>query len=200
MISFSEDILQVHRWIRILDIILGIVGIILGIFVIVIMSIPGIFFLFVPHITNITELILLWLVGIGLILFGLIVIIKGFIIKRISLLSKILYTVSGLLLIIFGGLAYTYPILTEFMIFLLMFIGIIIYGIIFVLRSLLDSEKTLGRRLLLFIIDFLLIAIAIPGAIYWSIWTQPLLLILLGIALTINGLFRIIIGVISEIY
>lgn len=172
----------------------------MGIFVIVIMSIPGIFFLFVPHITNITELILLWLVGIGLILFGLIVIIKGFIIKRISLLSKILYTVSGLLLIIFGGLAYTYPILTEFMIFLLMFIGIIIYGIIFVLRSLLDSEKTLGRRLLLFIIDFLLIAIAIPGAIYWSIWTQPLLLILLGIALTINGLFRIIIGVISEIY
>ncbi|MFX0079937.1 MAG: hypothetical protein ACFE8O_11920 [Candidatus Hermodarchaeota archaeon] len=196
----SEDITQVPRWVRILDILIGIVGILLSVFVLIIILLPGFIFLFIPHAITITELMLVWIIGIDLILFGLPIIVKGFVIKEITTGSKVLYVIGGLLLIITGGLAYTYPILIESMILLLMSIGFIIYGFILVFRVYIYSKAVMGRKLVLILIGLIIIAVSITAVIFWSTWTMSLLLMFLGIESIISGMSRLIIGLIVEIY
>jgi uncharacterized membrane protein HdeD (DUF308 family) len=187
----SEDFEWVPTWVRALDVIFGIIAMILGIIILTSAAFPAGF---------LTELLLIWFVGIALILFGLVTFIRGFIMKGLSAAARFLYIIGGIIIIVLGALAFTAPLLTELLIILLMAIAVFIYGVILIIRGLLDTEAKGGRRFLAFIIGLFLIGISIPAMIYWTTWGVALLLIFLGITLIIWGLFRILIGLTAEIY
>ena len=175
----SED----ASWIRAFDVIVGIIGIALGTIVLTSAVFPF----------PLTELILVWMVGIGLFFFGLLTLIRAFMMK-VPMLRKILWMIAGLLLIIFGLLAFAIPIIAQALIVMLMGLGIVIYGVIVLLMGFMDPEATGGQKTVAILMGLFMVIVGILVIVYWATWGTAILIAFISIWLLVNGTWRLLQG------
>ena len=180
---------EVPIWLRALDVIVGIIMVVLGIWVIWGLIDP----------TVLIGLALMQLLGIILIIWGIWRLIKAILAKELAMMSRLLLIIGGILLLIFGGLTFAVPLLTQDLIAILFSIGLIIYGIIVLFVSLMNNEVAGWGRWLGVILGFFLI---ILGGIFLFNWfaAAAFLYLLLAIALLIGGFVRIVYGISGSYY
>ena len=179
----------VPTWLRALDVIIGFIMVILGIWVI-------------WGLIDSAILIGLWvmqILGIILIIWGIWTIIKIFLYKEATMGYKVLLLIAGLLLLIFGGLTFSAPLLTQDIISILAAVGILIYGVFILIAGFMGGEAAGWQRWLGVILGFFLIII---GAYFLFNWfaAAAFLYFLLAIALLFAGFVRIVFGLSGEYY
>ncbi|MFW9985914.1 MAG: DUF308 domain-containing protein [Candidatus Odinarchaeota archaeon] len=180
---------EIPMWLRALDVLVGIILVVLGIWVIWGIIDPS-------YLIGVT---LMQLMGIILIIWGIWNLIKGFLAKEMAMAYRALLLIAAILLIIFGGLAFAHPFLVESVIALLFAIGLIIYGVITLIVSLMDKETKGWVRSLAIILGFFLLILGIIF-IFFLQTAATVLYFFLAIALIIAGFVRIVYGLSGEYY
>ncbi|MFX1319668.1 MAG: DUF308 domain-containing protein [Promethearchaeota archaeon] len=173
------------QWLRILDIILGLIAILFG----------ALLFL-VPSIIVVYGIGMI--LGIGLIILGLWQIAKIFIAKDIDMNAKIISIFIGLLMVIFGALFIAAP---SFFPLLMVFIlsgGILIIGIFLLVQGAMGKAMKQWIRILYIIFGIIGIGIGIPAFIFPATWGLELVSMAVSIALIFFGALRLIVGVTGD--
>ena len=181
--------MQVPMWLRALDVIIGIIMVVLGIWVI-------------WGLIDSTVLIGIWvmqILGIIIIIWGIWQLIKILLYKEATMGYKVLLLIGGLLLIIFGALTFSSPLLTQDLIAILFAVGILIYGVLILIAGFMEKEAKGWQRWLAIILGFFLI---ILGGFFLFNWyaAASFLYFLLAIALLIGGFVRMVYGLSGSYY
>ena len=175
----SED----ASWVRAFDVVVGIIALTLGTIVLTSSVFPF----------PLVELVLVWMVGIGLFFFGLITLIRAFMMK-VVMWRKILWMIAGLLLIIFGLLSFAYSFIALTIIIMLMGLGIVIYGALILLLGFMDPEATGGQKAVSSLMGLFMVIIGILVIIYYATWGTAILIAFISIWLLVNGTWRLLQG------
>ncbi len=179
----------VATWLRALDATIGIILVVLGIIVIWAVINPLILF----------GIAIFQILGILLIIYGLWNLIKAFLATELATSSRALLFIGSILLLIFGGLSFAHPLLAESLIALLFAVGLIIFGVIILVVSLIDKEVKGWVEWVIVILGILFIIIG--GVFLFQLQVAAAFLyILLAIALIIGGIIRIIFGLSGQFY
>ncbi|MFX1509571.1 MAG: DUF308 domain-containing protein [Promethearchaeota archaeon] len=174
--------MEVPMWIRALDIIIGIIMVVLGLWVI--------WGIFVPSV--LVGLVVMQILGIILLIWGIWQIIKIFMYKEASGVVKILFLLGGLLLIIFGAIAIADPLLTAGLAGLLFAIGLLIYGFLILIAGFMASDAG-WQRWLAVVLGIFLVILAAFFLFNWLL-AYGTLLIFFAIGLLIGGFVRMVYG------
>lgn len=112
---------------------------------------------------------------------------------------KVLLFLGGLILIIFGAITFSSPLLTQDLISILFAVGILIYGVLILIGGFMEKEAKGWQRWLAVILGFFLI---ILGGFFLFNWyaTASFLYFLLAIALLISGFVRMVYGLSGSYY
>jgi uncharacterized membrane protein HdeD (DUF308 family) len=181
--------MEVPMWLRALDVLIGIIMVVLGIWVIWAIINP----LVLPGIA------IFQLLGVILIIWGIWNLIKAFLTKEVGMAWRVLLIIAAILLIVFGGLAFAHPLLAENLIALLFAIGLIIYGVIILVVGFMDKESKGWVRGLGMILGIFLLVLGIIFIFELQI-AAAILYFFLAIALLIGGFVRIVFGLSGEVY
>jgi uncharacterized membrane protein HdeD (DUF308 family) len=176
-------------WLRAIDVIVGILLVVLGIWVI-------------WGIINPLVLIgvaLMQLLGIILLIWGIWNLIKGLLTKELVPAYRTLLFIAAILLIIFGALAFALPATAESLIALLFAVGLIIYGVIILIVGFMDKQNKDWVRILAIIFGFSLLILGIIFVFYLQT-AANILYFFLAVALIIAGFVRIVYGLSGENY
>lgn len=173
------------QWLRILDIILGLIAILFGAL------------LFLVH----SIIIVYWIgmiLGIGLIILGLWQIAKIFITKDIDMNAKIISIFIGLLMVIFGALFIATPYFFEILMVFILSGGILIIGIFLLVQGAMGKAMKQWIRILYIIFGIGGIGIGIPAFIFPATWGLDLVSMAVSIALIFFGALRLLVGVTGD--
>jgi uncharacterized membrane protein HdeD (DUF308 family) len=173
------------QWLRILDIILGLIAILFGALLFVVPSIIIVYGIGM-------------ILGIGLIILGLWQIVKIFIAQDVDMNAKLISIFIGLLMVIFGALFIAAP---SFFPTLMVFIlsgAILIIGIFLLVQGAMGKQLKQWIRILYIIFGIIAIGIAIPAFILPATWGLDLVSIAVSIALIFFGALRLLIGITGD--
>ncbi len=173
------------QWLRILDIILGLIAILFGALLFVVPSIIVVYGIGM-------------ILGIGLIILGLWQIVKIFIAKDVEMNAKIISIFIGLLMVIFGALFIAAP---SFFPLLMVFIlsgGILVIGIFLLVQGAMGKDMKQWIRILYIIFGIIAIGIGIPAFIFPATWGLDLVSMAVSIALIFFGALRLLVGITGD--
>jgi len=173
------------QWLRILDIVLGLIAILFGVLLFIVPS-----FIVVYGIG--------FILGIGLIILGIWQIAKIFLAKDVEMNARIISMIIGLLMLIFGGLFVAAP---SFFPTLLVFIlsgAVLIIGLFLLVQGLMGKEMKQWIRILYIIFGIVAIGIAIPAFILPATWGIDLVSIAVSVALIFFGALRLLVGITGD--
>lgn len=173
------------QWLRILDIILGLIAILFGALLFIV---PG--FIVVYGIGMI--------LGIGLIILGIWQIAKIFLAKEIDMQARIISMIIGLLMVIFGALFIAAPSFFPTLLVYILSGAILIIGIFLLVQGGMGKEMTQWIRILYIIFGIIAIGIAIPAFILPATWGIDLVSIAVSIALIFFGALRLLVGLTGD--
>jgi uncharacterized membrane protein HdeD (DUF308 family) len=180
---------EVPMWLRALDIIIGIILVVLGIWVIwgIIDS------------AILVGLVLMQALGVILIIWGIWNLIRGLLARELAMAYRALLFIAAILLIIFGAIVFALPALGEAVIALLFAVGLIIYGVIILIVGFMDKDAKGWVRGGRVILGFFLLILGVIFVFYLQT-AATFLYFLLAIGLILAGFFRIIFGLSGENY
>jgi len=173
------------QWLRILDVILGLIAILFGALLFVVPSIIVVYGIGM-------------ILGIGLIILGLWQIVKIFIAKDVDMNAKIISVFIGLLMVIFGALFIAAP---SFFPLLMVFIlsgGILVIGIFLLVQGAMGKDMKQWIRILYIIFGIIAIGIGIPAFILPATWGLDLVSMAVSIALIFFGALRLLVGITGD--
>ncbi|MDO8125363.1 MAG: DUF308 domain-containing protein [Candidatus Hermodarchaeota archaeon] len=172
-------------WLRILDIILGVIAIVFGALLFILPS-----FIIAYGIG--------FILGIGLIILGLWQIIKILIAQDIEMNARIISIIIGIMMIIFGGLFIVAPTFFPTILVLLLSGAILIVGIFLLVQGAMGKEMKQWIRILYFLFGIIAIGITIPAFVFPMTWGLDLVSIAVSIALVFFGALRLIVGITGD--
>lgn len=172
------------HWLRILDIILGVIAIVFGALLFIIPS-----FIVVYGIG--------FILGIGLIILGIWQIIKILLAQDIEMNARIISIIIGIIMVIFGGLFIAAPTFFPTILVFLLSGAILIVGIFLLVQGTLGKEMKQWTRILYLIFGIIAIVIAIPAFIFPATWGLDLVSMVVSLALIFFGILRLLVGIIG---
>ena len=173
------------QWLRILDVILGLIAILFGALLFVVPSVIVVYGIGM-------------ILGIGLIILGLWQIVKIFIAKDVDMNAKLISVFIGLLMVIFGALFIAAP---SFFPLLMVFIlsgGILVIGIFLLVQGAMGKDMKQWIRILYIIFAIIAIGIGIPAFILPATWGLDLVSMAVSIALIFFGALRLLVGITGD--
>ena len=176
---------EVPMWLRILDVILGIVAIILAFAVIIW---PAFFVLYGIAV----------ILGVVLIILGIAGIFKALFPKGITTNERALNAILGLIMLIFGALFIAAPTFFPMLLVFVMAGGVLIIGVFMLIQGALGKELKKLVRYLLIIFGFIAIGIAIPAFFFWATWGTELVNMIIAIGLIVFGILGLVIGITGD--
>ncbi len=172
------------HWLRILDIILGVIAIVFGALLFIIPS-----FIVVYGIG--------FILGIGLIILGIWQIIKILLAQDIEMNARIISIIIGIIMVIFGGLFIAAPTFFPTILVFLLSGAILIVGIFLLVQGTMGKEMKQWTRILYLIFGIIAIVIAIPAFIFPATWGLDLVSMVVSLALIFFGILRLLVGIIG---
>ena len=172
------------HWLRVLDIILGVIAIVFGALLFIIPS-----FIVAYGI----GLIL----GIGLIILGIWQIIKILLAKDIEMNARIISIIIGIIMVIFGGLFIAAPTFFPTILVFLLSGAILIVGIFLLVQGAMGKEMKQWTRILYLIFGIIAIVIAIPAFVFPTTWGLDLVSMVVSLGIIFFGILRLLVGFIG---
>jgi uncharacterized membrane protein HdeD (DUF308 family) len=173
---------QQPQWLRIFDIILGLITIVFGALLFI-----------VPSFTVVYGIG--FVLGLGLIILGIWQIVKIILAKDIEMNSRIISLFIGLLMLIFGVI---FIVSRTFFPTLVVFIlsgAVLIIGLFLLVQGTMGRTMKLWIRILYLIFGVVAIGIAIPAFIFPTTWGLDLVSIAVSIAIIFFGTLRLLVGI-----
>ncbi len=167
-------------WLRGLDIVIGIISIIIGVWMIIDITLA--------------QLALLMLVSIVILLFGFSRIIKGIAVVEMKKTSRIVNVLGGLIASLMAFLVYIFQYMTILIIVMFIAIALISIGISRILFGFVEAEAEGWWRLLQIVVGFLNLLL---GTLVWFYpsFGWNIAVVLFVIIFIANGFARIITGI-----
>jgi uncharacterized membrane protein HdeD (DUF308 family) len=181
--------MEIPMWIRALDVIIGIIMVVLGLWVIWGILNPAV----------LIALTVMQILGIIAIIWGIWQIIKIFVYKEATMGIKLLFFLAGLLLVIFGAIAVLEPIFFIGLGGLLFAIGLLIYGFLILIAGFMATDAAGWQRWLGVVLGIFLI---ILGGFFLFNWYLAFgtFLMFFAIGLLLAGFVRIVNGLSGSYY
>ncbi|MFX0168426.1 MAG: DUF308 domain-containing protein [Candidatus Hodarchaeota archaeon] len=180
---------EVPLWLRVFDVLVGIILAALGIWVI----------LGIVNPMMLVGIAIMRILGVILIIWGVWRFIKAFLAKEMVTTSRTLLLIAAMLLVIFGGLAFAHPLLLESLIAFLFAVGLIVFGVITFIVAFVEKDEKDWVRGLRMGLGFFLLILGIIFVFYLQTAAQ-ILYVFLAIALIIIGFVRLVFGLSGDYY
>ncbi|MFW9984275.1 MAG: DUF308 domain-containing protein [Candidatus Odinarchaeota archaeon] len=172
------------QWLRILDVLLGIIAILFGALLFILPSVIVVYGIG-------------FILGVGLVILGLWQIIKIFLAQDIEMNARIISVIIGVIMIIFGGLFIVAPSFFPTILVFILSSAILVVGIFLLVQSIMGKEMKQWIRILYLIFGIIAIGIAIPAFIFPATWGLDLVSMAVSIALIFFGILRLLVGIIG---
>lgn len=173
------------QWLRVLDIVLGLIAILFGALLFILPSI-------------IVAYGIGFILGIGLVILGLWQIIKIFLAKDIEMNARIISIIIGIIMVIFGGLFIAAPTFFPTILVFLLSGAILIVGIFLLVQGAMGKEMKQWIRILYLLFGIIAIGIAIPAFVFPMTWGLDLVSMAVSIALIFFGALRLLVGITGD--
>ncbi|MFX0078442.1 MAG: DUF308 domain-containing protein [Candidatus Hermodarchaeota archaeon] len=171
-------------WLRILDIILGVIAIVFGALLFIIPSF-------------IVAYGIGFILGIGLIILGIWQIIKILLAQDVEMNARLISIIIGAMMAIFGGLFIAAPTFFPTILVFLLSSAILIVGIFLLVQGAMGKEMKQWTRILYLIFGIIAIVIAIPAFVFPATWGLDLVSMAVSLALIFFGVLRLLVGIIG---
>ncbi|MFW9920739.1 MAG: DUF308 domain-containing protein [Candidatus Thorarchaeota archaeon] len=182
--SISEGVELYPKGLRGLDIILGLVSLVLGFWIMLDFSL--------------VPLTALFLMSISLIALGFARLAKAISVKELSVLSRFLNVMAGVLAIFMALLVFVFSSLAIELLILLVALGLLVIGIVRVSVGLLEEEVPGWGRILHFVVGLMTLVIAL-FALFFSTIGFYVLAVVLAVSFISNGIARVIAGATGQL-